>query len=184
MRDVERISREALAQVREAVRGFRSRGLAGEVAGAKLALEAAGVRYDYYLETLTLPPAHEGVLALALREAVTNVVRHAGARHCVVRLERDGAAAVLEVRDDGVGGAQADGNGLSSMRARLQTVGGGMNIEHLHPGTALYLTVPLARPGRAPRAAGTEAAGRRGVEEREAAGGAARADAAGTEAGA
>src|SRR5690606_14957968 len=73
VRDVERISRDALSQVREAVRGYKSSGLDGELANAKLALEAAGLRFDYYFEPLDVPPIAESALALALREGVTNV---------------------------------------------------------------------------------------------------------------
>ena len=69
-------------------------------------------------------PERESALALALREAVTNVVRHAGARHCMVRLRRLGEHAELTVEDDGVGGATIGDGGLAGMRARLQALGG------------------------------------------------------------
>src|SRR5690606_14477634 len=99
--DVERISRDALGQVREAVRGYRTRGMEGEIANAKLALEAAGIDFDYYFEKLDLSPMAESALALALREGVTNVVRHSGAGSCQVRLEARAGEGVLVITDDG-----------------------------------------------------------------------------------
>src|SRR5688572_22552481 len=86
IRDVERISREALAEVRSAVAGYRSGGLENEILHARNALASAGVALETEASKTQLPPAHEAVLALALREAVTNIVRHAGARRCKIVL--------------------------------------------------------------------------------------------------
>ncbi len=147
MREVERISRQALSEVRSAVAGFRARGLEGELANAKLALEAGGVSFDYYLEPLELPPEREGVLALALREAVTNVLRHARAGRCRVRLRRLGDHAELLVEDDGVGGADVGDGGLAGMQARLRALGGALQVMD-DRGTRLRVTLPLA-DGRA-----------------------------------
>jgi len=143
MREVERISREALGEVRSAVSGFRARGLQGELANAKLALETGGVAFDYYTEPLTLPPDRESVLALALREAVTNVLRHAEARRCTVRLRRLGDHAELTVEDDGAGGAVIKDGGLAGMRARLQALGGTLHVAD-DRGTRLRVSLPLA----------------------------------------
>ncbi len=142
MRDVERISREALAEVRSAVTGFRARGLQGELANVKLALEAGEVAFDYYAEPLELTPERESALALALREAVTNVLRHAGAEHCTVRLRRLGDHAELTVEDDGVGGAAVADGGLAGMRARLQALGGTLQVTD-DRGTRLRVALPL-----------------------------------------
>ena len=86
MRDVERIGREALAEVRAAVVGYRAKGLRGELDGARRALAAAGVEATVEADLPALPIAYESALALALRESVTNVVRHAGARHATIRI--------------------------------------------------------------------------------------------------
>lgn len=143
MREVERISREALGEVRSAVAGFRARGLQGELANAKLALEAGEVAFDYYAEPLDVSPERESVLALALREAVTNVLRYAGARRCTVRLRRLGDHAELTVEDDGVGGAAIGDGGLAGMRARLQALGGTVQLTD-DGGTRLRVTLPVA----------------------------------------
>src|SRR5580692_10863285 len=76
IREVEQISRQALSEVRDAIRGYRSKGLVAELAQAKCTLETAGVAVRCDASTMVkLPPMHEGVLAMAVREAVTNVVR-------------------------------------------------------------------------------------------------------------
>ena len=98
--------------------------------------------FDYYAEPLDLPPERESVLALALREAVTNVLRHADAGHCTVRLRRLGEHAELTVEDDGVGGAAVGDGGLAGIRARLQALGGTLQVTD-DRGTRLRVSLPL-----------------------------------------
>lgn len=129
MAEVERISREATQQVREAVQGYKSRGLQGELAGAKLAFESAGIRFDYYAEPVALSPTQESVLSLSLREAVTNVLRHSGATCCSVRLLNDEEGVRLEVEDDGKGGEAKAGSGLTGMRQRVEALGGSLETD-------------------------------------------------------
>lgn len=148
IRDVERISREALAEVRKAVRGYRSEGLDDEMANAERVLAAAGVEPVLDVTRLPLSPSEERALAFALREAVTNVVRHAHARHCWIALRAEGGRAVLEVRDDGRGGADPDGSGLSGMRERLRPLAGTVERDGRN-GTRLMLTLPLRRAASA-----------------------------------
>ncbi len=142
MREVAQVSRQALKETREAVRGYRSRDLPGELGAAKAMLAAGGVRLEYFAQPLELTPAQEGTLALALREAVTNVVRHAQASSCTVRLTQTGAGVRLEVADDGLGKGAPDGSGLSGMRERAELLGGGLEIEGGAAGTHLVLTLP------------------------------------------
>lgn len=141
MAEVERISRQALQQVREAVRGYRSQGLQAELVSAKMALEAAGLKLEYYAEPLDLTPMQESVLSLALREAVTNVVRHAQASRCVIRLAQDAAEVRLEVSDDGIGGEAPEGTGLRGMRERVAALGGRVSRDSAD-GTRLSVTLP------------------------------------------
>ena len=83
IREVEEISRQALSEVRDAIRGYRSKGLVAELAQAKSTLETAGVAVSCDASTtMKLPAVQESVLTMAVREAVTNVVRHAQARTC------------------------------------------------------------------------------------------------------
>jgi two-component system sensor histidine kinase DesK len=150
MAELERISRDALREVRAVVSGYRSEGLAAELARARLALEAAGVKLEYLALPVDLDPARETVLAMALREAVTNLIRHAGASTCRIVLEPAGGEGGirLEVHDDG-GGAKAagEGMGLSAMRDRVEGLGGEME-RRSDGGTAIVITLP-PRPARA-----------------------------------
>jgi two-component system sensor histidine kinase DesK len=151
IRDVERISREALSEVRKAVSGYRAEGLDHEIANAERVLVAAGIEPSLAVAPLALAPAEERALAFALREAVTNVVRHAQARRCWIGLRRDGDRAVLEVRDDGRGGTAPEGSGLSGMRERLRALAGTVERDGRH-GTRLSMTLPLGRAASAEHA--------------------------------
>jgi len=143
--EVERISREALAQVREAVTGYRRQGLRGELDSARLALEAAAIELDLKGEPPEAPPAVESVLAMVLREAVTNVIRHADAERCRIVINGDEKYVELTVQDDGVGGEHREGSGLDGMRERVQSCGGRFCISGEH-GTRLTVTVPREPP--------------------------------------
>jgi two-component system sensor histidine kinase DesK len=95
------------------------------------------------MEPVQLAPGQEVILALALREGVTNVVRHSGASHCTIELRRiDGEIRVI-VSDDGRGGAQSDGAGISGMRERITAIGGRV-VRDGSRGTTLTITLPLA----------------------------------------
>lgn len=143
---IERIAREALAQVRSAVTGMRAAGLAAELASARLMFEAAGIEFRYELPPLALPPEIETAFALGLREAATNVERHAGARQVRFDLRAEAGGLALRLRDDGRGGIQRRGNGLNGMEERLRALGGTLTI-HSPPrgGTELCLWLPLPR---------------------------------------
>jgi two-component system sensor histidine kinase DesK len=144
IREVERISRDALREVRSAIAGYRSEGLQAELARARLALESSGIKLEYFTQPVEPGPARETVLALALREAVTNVVRHSGARTCRISLQEENGEVVLRVQDDGRGGEASFGIGLSSMRERVEGLGGRMERQG-DGGTALLVALPGAR---------------------------------------
>lgn len=142
IRDVERISRDALGQVRSTVRGYHSQGLLAEVEQAQSALKAAGVQTQCDFQPPQLPPAQEGVLALALREAVTNVIRHAKATSCSVTLHQENGGCLLRIKDDGCGTLAAEGIGLTGMRQRVESLGGKLQRE-ISSGTCLTITLPV-----------------------------------------
>jgi two-component system sensor histidine kinase DesK len=142
IRDVERISREALAQVRSAVRGYRSAGLESELREARATLETAGIQVESSVAPPPLSPLQESVFALALREAVTNVVRHANATACRLSLLQDGGFCQMEIADNGCGGALVEGNGLSGMRQRVEALGGKLERDGSQ-GTRLRIRVPV-----------------------------------------
>jgi two-component system, NarL family, sensor histidine kinase DesK len=143
MLDVEHTSRAALADVREAISGYRGQGLAAELIRARKTLETAGITVDCEFAELPLTPAQETVLALALREAVTNVVRHAQAQQCKVRLQREDNLCMLEITDNGRGASGPEGNGLRGMRERLEAIGGSLQRQ-TKAGTRLVIHLPLA----------------------------------------
>ncbi|MER7806726.1 sensor histidine kinase [Streptomyces sp900116325] len=151
--DIEQVSRQALVDVRSAVTGYRRPTLPGELAGARTALAAAGITADVPTDAPDeLPEKPEEVLAWALREAVTNVVRHSGARRCTVTLAPrqtlGGRILELTVADDGRGGSGTKpGNGLTGITERLATVDGTMTTRPTNSasgkGFTLTLSVPL-----------------------------------------
>ena len=145
IREVEEISRQALSEVRDAIRGYRSKGLAAELAQAKSTLETAGVAVQCdAATTLRLPAVQESVLSLVVREAVTNVVRHAQAHTCSLRLDQQNGSCLLEIQDDGCGSSNGEGNGLRGMRERVEMLGGTVNRE-TSSGTCLTITLPMKR---------------------------------------
>ena len=143
IREVEQISRQALSDVRDAIRGYRSKGLAAELAQAKATLETAGVAVQSDSgSSVQLPALQESVLSLAVREAVTNVVRHAQASSCRLRLEQQNGSCRLEIADDGRGFSSLEGNGLRGMRERVEMLGGTLERTN-RSGTTLVITLPL-----------------------------------------
>lgn len=153
--EVARVAREALAQVRAAVTGIRAAGIAAELVSAKLLLETDGIGFDAaaavrMLETAlqdggALPASVETALALSLREAVTNIQRHAHGRTARVEFAIEAGEAVLRIVDDGRGGAISPGNGLAGMRERIEALGGRLRIDSRKgEGTRLEIRIPLA----------------------------------------
>jgi len=144
MADVERVAREALSQVRSAVSGIRAAAMAAELASARLLLEAAGVQMEYWHDPQALPPDVETCMALVLREAVTNIQRHARANRVEVTLIIGAERVVMRVRDDGRGGVNERGNGLTGMRERIEARGGALQIESPRGrGTSIEVALPL-----------------------------------------
>jgi two-component system, NarL family, sensor histidine kinase DesK len=143
--EVERVARDALSQVRNAVSGIRSTALAAELSAATALLEAQGLKVKCEMENVKLPHDRETALALSLREATTNIRRHSGASGVTIRVRQETAAVVVEVTDDGRGGRIVPGNGLNGMRERLDSVGGTLLLEpNKDGGTLLRATVPVA----------------------------------------
>ncbi len=143
--DAEQVARDALAQVRSAVTGIRSADLAAELASAKLMLESSQVQLDYDASPDELPPDVERGLALVLREAVTNIARHAHAARAKIEFVREAKTVQLCISDDGRGGVAADGNGLAGMRDRVRALGGTLSVDSpRNGGTRLLVRVPLA----------------------------------------
>jgi two-component system sensor histidine kinase DesK len=140
--DIEKVSREALGEIRETLRGYSNYKLNEELQRAKSALEAAGINVETESIEVQLTPAQESVAALIMREAVTNVVRHSHARNCRLRLARANGSCVLEIQDNGSGGEYNEGNGLRGMRERVEALGGTFTRQS-SAGTTLRFEIPL-----------------------------------------
>jgi two-component system sensor histidine kinase DesK len=124
MADVEDAARRALAEVRDAVSGYRQVSLAQALAEARSALSAAGIGLRAPAAGEPLPAAVDAVLGWVVREATTNVLRHSGARSVVVDLGTTDDDVGLTVTDDGRGGTGPRGAGLSGLAERVEAVGG------------------------------------------------------------
>ena len=122
--DIETAARDALQEVREAVAGYRGSGLQQELKRLSQALQVVNIQAQIQVPAMTLPPAHENVLSFVVREAITNVIRHARARQCEIRLSRLPGQIELLVQDDGEAPVGAEGNGLRGMRERVLTLQG------------------------------------------------------------
>jgi len=135
--DLERLSRDALADVRRAVSGYRELTLPGELARAREALAAAGIEPRLPQSTDDVPSELRELFAWTVREGVTNVIRHSGARRCEIVLTPTSA----EIRDDGRGpGATTGGSGLTGLRERSAAVGATLVTRTLDPGFCLQVS--------------------------------------------
>lgn len=128
--DLERLSRDALADVRRAVEGYRELTLPGEIARARIALAAAEIDADLPNTTDEVPSDLRELFAWTVREGVTNVIRHSGAAHCRVLL----TASSAEVCDDGAGSGAPAGSGLTGLDERAGAVGAVLVTRDLTPG--------------------------------------------------
>jgi len=144
--EAEQTARKALAEVREAVVGFRAEGLPSEIALARQTLLSANVYLTTSIAPIEISPEQGTIFCLALREAVTNIVRHARASRCHLELAWTDSLLRFKIEDDGVGGPLREGNGLRGMRERAQAVNGTLELSSREAGgTALILKLPDTR---------------------------------------
>lgn len=144
MEDVTRTARESLKQVRTAVAGMQSASLEEELSSARELLELSGVTLTCHRDAAGLSPEIETVLAMVVREATTNIHRHAGARRAWIDIRAQPGAVSLLVRDDGRGGASVRGTGLAGIESRVGSLGGMLGVESaVTQGTAVRVELPL-----------------------------------------
>jgi len=139
--EIETAARQALAEVRKTITGYRSEGFASELTRAAQVLKTAGVRLNKPAKAPFLTPRHEATLSLVLREAVTNIVRHADASECSIEVSTGQDHTRLVIADDGRGDIRQEGNGLRGMRERVQELGGSLSLESSR-GTRLHIELP------------------------------------------
>jgi two-component system, NarL family, sensor histidine kinase DesK len=137
--DVERLSREALGEVRTAVAGYRDVTLSAELANARTALSAAGIDADLPSAIDDVPAERRELFGWVVREGVTNVIRHSGASRCWVRI----SPSTVTVSDDGRSMSSVDGgHGLVGLRERAEALGGSLRVTR-SPGGGFGLTVTV-----------------------------------------
>ena len=148
--EVERVARQALREVREAVAGYRQQTLRGELDGARQILEAAGIECTIEYELQPLPPGTDMVLAWVVREGVTNVIRHSRAQHCLIRITSSDEHVRAEISNDGHPRKEAStvewGSGLSGLAERVANEGGKLEVVRQPtsngPGFQLSVEIP------------------------------------------
>lgn len=144
LEEAEKVARQALAEVRSAVTGIRATDLTAELASARVILESSGISLEATETVPDMPQEIERNLALVMREAVTNIVRHARARAVILQIEVVGGSVRLTIIDDGRGGISSEGNGLNGMHERLRAVDGVLRIDSPRGrGSKLEVLVPL-----------------------------------------
>ena len=139
--EIQTTARKALAEVRDAVLGYRSTGLPEEIDRARHTLATSGITLIAEPAPANIPATEETVLALAVREAVTNIMRHSEATTCTMRFTTANNQFNLTVEDNGKGGASEDGFGLRGMRERIEALGGHFTIDST-AGTRLIIALP------------------------------------------
>ncbi|MEH1127907.1 sensor histidine kinase [Micromonospora sp. CPCC 206061] len=145
--DVETIGRQALTEVRAAVTGYRTVRLAQELRNAGTALTAANVRVDITGPDGDLPDEIDSLFGWVVREATTNVLRHAAAGRCRITVTSGAATADVEIIDDGRGDtgqdrSRQDGSGLHGLRERVEDLGGVLTATATTSGFRLAVSVP------------------------------------------
>jgi two-component system sensor histidine kinase DesK len=153
IQEVERVARQTLREVREAVAGYRQPQLASELDGARQLLEAAGIACQIERSAGALPPAADAVLAWTVREGATNVIRHSRAHHCTIRVICAGGSVRAEVIDDGErqrpqqATTDEAGSGLAGLGERVLAYGGQVEAGPLQePGASgfrLWVELPI-----------------------------------------
>jgi two-component system sensor histidine kinase DesK len=140
---VEELSRKTLAQVRDAVKGYNIATIKGELLQAKVATDAASIELITSISMQSLPSTIESELALIIREAITNVIRHADTEKVWIVLTQASSQLTLTISDQGQMGSQIKQSGMQNMRTRINQIGGEMNVVNV-PNTELQFTLPIS----------------------------------------
>ena len=139
---VEELSRKTLAQVRDAVKGYNIATIKGELLQVRVATEAAKIELIENIELESLPTGIESELALIIREAITNVIRHAETEKVWIVLKQVATHLTLTISDQGQITTIKEQSGMQNMRTRINQIGGEMNVVNT-PNTHLKFTLPI-----------------------------------------
>lgn len=138
---VEHLSRDTLAQVRDAVKGYNQATIKGELLQAKVALDAAGISLIKNIQAPDLPVNVESEIALILREAITNVIRHAETEKVWVTITEQGEDFCLTISDEGSWELKEINAGIRNMESRVNSLQGTLSINST-PSTQLRFIIP------------------------------------------
>ncbi|HEV2701732.1 MAG TPA: sensor histidine kinase [Steroidobacteraceae bacterium] len=144
--DIEHIARQALAEMRGAISGYYAGDICAELDRVEALLKAADVSVERRWQQLDMPPAYERVLALIVREAVTNILRHSQAKACRLAVFQADGFYRLDIADNGCGGDLKEGIGMRSIRTRAEALGG-TAVWSSAAGTLLSVTLPASAAG-------------------------------------
>lgn len=149
--EVERLAREALADVRATASGYREVSVGAEIALAAMVLRAAGITPRVPVAVDAVDPSARELFGFVVREATTNVIRHSGAKVCTITLGVDW----VTIQDDGAGVDPVEpasgGSGLSGLRERVREFGGVLDIS-VAPGGGFTVHAAVVVPAATVRA--------------------------------
>lgn len=134
---ISQLSREGIADVRATVLGLRVRQLSTELEQAREVARGAGIELTVHGEPNDVDPRHRILFAWALREAMTNIVRHAKAQNVSITMTSHG----IDIVDDGVGFSGTVGNGLRGLRERIEYSGGNLTLRGGNDGTKVQVSM-------------------------------------------
>jgi len=139
--DVEQLSRKALSEVREAISGYRAGDFYAEIERATSTLASANIILEVDADIISLSVTQERELTFVLREAITNIIRHANAKHCFISLNIINHKINLTIQDDGQSGTYQEGSGMQGMRKRITSIGGIIEW-NTEQGTLITISLP------------------------------------------
>lgn len=140
--EIERLSRQSLADVRSTVSGMQQVRAATEIASARSVLLAAGIETDVPSALPEMTDERSELFGYVVREAITNVVRHARATHCAIEVERD----AIQIADDGIGMSEsAPCTGLAGLASRVEEAGGELSVGPGPDGDGTVVRAQMAR---------------------------------------
>ena len=143
-REIEEIgdaARASLKDVRAAIADMYETTVDGELDRAGRALDTAGIAYTISGQSAPLSPAANRAAGLAIREAVTNIIRHSGAETVRIELSHNDGTLSMSVMDNGQGGVIEEGAGLTGLRQRLKEAGGRLDVA-VDKGVRITFTLP------------------------------------------
>ncbi len=136
-------SRDALRDVRSAIYDMNKTDLETELRRAKKILNAAGVNLEIHGSSPDLSAQNDHVLGLALRESITNIIRHAQASEAVISFDVTNEQVLMEIQDNGTVQSMTEGSGLSGIRKRVEELAGQVVFERVK-GMRVLLSLPIS----------------------------------------